>query len=123
MPDLVSTSVMSRSKPTARLTTTNRPTSRSRRRGRFLLQLDQRLLEPLDQAPDVTHLFTVRDDPDVDMAVVAHGRDVESHAVGDDGHRVVREQPGTGAVERELRAGHVGDHEVPLWPPDAGRRK
>ena len=52
------------------------------------------------------------DQAEVDVAQVAHHRDVERHAVGDGAHRVEVDQLGPGRVEREVRPGHIGDRHV-----------
>ena len=85
-----------------------------RRRGRrSRQQLRQRLPQPVDQLPHVSHLLPVGDDPDVEVAGVAHHRDVEPHPVGDHRDGVVGDQPGARHEQRELRPGDVGDDEVP----------
>ncbi len=54
------------------------------------------------------HRFAVGHQPEVQMPAVAHDGDVQPHPVGDNRRRVVGHEPGAGAVERELGAGHVG---------------
>ena len=81
------------------------------------------LAQVAHQHVHVGHLVAVGDDPEVHVAHVAHDGDVQAHAVGDHRDRVVGLQPRARHVERELRAGDVGDHEVPGRPAGARGRE
>src|SRR5205085_450336 len=52
------------------------------------LELVEPVAQPADHAPQVADGVAVADDPEVEVAVVAHHRDVEPHPVRDHGHRI-----------------------------------
>ena len=89
--------------------------------GRELVQL---LAQETGHDVEVRHQLTAGDQPEVQVAAIAHHRDVEPLAVDQGRHRVVRQHLGAGVVERHVRAGNVGDEEVervhPLHQPQLG---
>ena len=59
--------------------------------------------------------------PEVDLAVVGRHADGQQVAGGQRQHRIAGGQPGPGRVQRHLRAGHVGDHQVVRLAHHLGR--
>ena len=66
-----------------------------------LLELLERVAQPVHHRPEVRDLVAVGDDPEVHVAVVAHHRDVQAHAVGDHRDGIVGDQ----LARRRSRAG------------------
>ena len=81
-------------------------------RRRRLHQLGDRVGQILRQLLDVREPVVIGVEPEVQLAVVAHDRDPERLVGRQRHHRKHLLQPPTQHVQRELRAGHVGDDEV-----------
>ena len=64
------------------------------------------------QVGDVGHGLVVAVEAEEQLAVVAHDRDAQSQVLGQRDHRLGRHHAPPEQVERVLRSGHVGDHEV-----------
>ena len=68
--------------------------------------------DALDEAIDPGSDVGARDHPDVHVAHVRQDRDVEPGALDQWPERIDALEPGAGDVQRERRAGHVGDDQV-----------
>ena len=94
-------------------------------------ELEELVFERTRQHLHVGRGIGVGEHTDVQMTAVRHHRDVDGEVLGERHDRVHLEHLGAEAVERHLRAGHVGDHEVHerlrvhrtrREPEDRGRR-
>src|SRR5207245_5337680 len=75
-------------------------------------ELGQRLLDVGGHVPDVGDALPTHHEADVDVVEIADHGDVQPRPLHDRAHREQRHELGAGEVERERRAGHVGDDEV-----------
>ncbi len=75
---------------------------------------------PVGERPDVGQHVGARLEAEVELVEVAHHRHVEAAAVHDRTDRVVGDHARADRVERERRAGHVGDGDVEERPVAVG---
>src|SRR3954471_10589283 len=89
---------------------------------RRLLEEGELVGQVAGQDVDIRDELTAADQAEVQLAKVTDQGDVQALAVGDDRHRVVRQEPGPAQVDLGVRAGDVRDGDVERRQPvqDAG---
>ena len=84
------------------------------RADRGVVELAERRLDAGGDVPHVGDELVADHEAEVDRVAVAHDGDVHPRPLHHRAHRIGRLELGAGEVEREGRAGHVGDHEVEI---------